>query len=219
MKLLSERIETVEYKVETLNEASGNKKAYFIEGVFAQSNQKNRNGRVYPRSVMEGAMGQYGEMITTKKALGELGHPQGPQINLDRVSHLVTEMKWDGDNLVGRAKILDTPNGRIVQNFIDEGIQIGVSTRGLGTVKATKGGINEVQNDFRMAAVDIVADPSAHDAWVQGLYEGKEWVMVNGVWTQQDAETIRENLKNAATLKEAKVAAIGALIKGLGRGF
>lgn len=220
MKLLSELIEQVEFKVELLEEGAGEKrKSYFLEGIFAQSNQKNRNGRVYPRSVMESAFTPFNEMISGKKALGELGHPAGPQINLDRVSHLVTEMKWDGDNLVGRAKVLNTPNGKIVQNFIDEGIQIGVSTRGLGTVKLNKQGINEVQNDFRMAAVDIVADPSAHDAWVQGLCEGTEWVMVNGIWTPQQAESIREELRRSSTLKEAKTKAIKALFEGLGRGF
>lgn len=150
-------------------------KSHFIEGIFMQGDLKNRNGRVYPSNILEKEMNRYNEQfIKTKRALGELGHPDGPQINGDRVSHLITDMKREGNNFVGKAKIIDTPMGKIVKTFIDEGVKIGVSTRGLGSVK-TREGIMEVQNDFHLATVDIVTDPSGPDCFVNGIMENTEY--------------------------------------------
>jgi hypothetical protein len=151
------------------------KKSHHISGIFMQGDVKNRNGRVYPSEVLEKEMKRYNEQfVKTKRALGELGHPDGPQINGDRVSHLITEMKRDGSNFVGKAKILGTPMGNIVKTFIDEGVKIGVSTRGLGSVKQ-KDGIMEVQNDFHLATVDIVTDPSGPDCFVEGILENTQY--------------------------------------------
>jgi hypothetical protein len=159
MKLITE----VYDEASVLTEASEDgKKGYFIEGIFMQGDVRNRNGRIYPSAILENEMKRYNDQfIKTKRALGELGHPNGPQINGDRVSHLITEMKRDGSNFVGKAKILSTPMGEIVKTFIDEGVKVGVSTRGLGSVKPTKEGIMEVQDDFHLATVDIVTDPSS----------------------------------------------------------
>jgi len=161
---------------EVLVEANENgSKSHYISGIFMQGDIKNRNGRVYPSTVLEKEMKRYDEQfVKTKRALGELGHPDGPQINGDRVSHLITEMKRDGNNFVGKAKILGTPMGNIVKTFIDEGVKIGVSTRGLGSVKQ-KDGIMEVQNDFHLATVDVVTDPSGPDCFVQGIMENTEY--------------------------------------------
>lgn len=216
MRLVTEIFEDIQCTM--LEESAGGKKSYFIEGIFMQSNVPNRNKRNYPKPVMESALNKFVPLIAEKRALGELGHPTGPQINLDRVSHLITKLEWDGNNVVGKAKVLDTPNGMIVKNFIDEGVKLGVSSRGLGSVKSLKTGIQEVQNDFHLATVDIVADPSAPEAWVQGLYEGKEWVMVNGLWTEQEAVVARETLHHAKSgkeLVEAKVKAFKILIDRL----
>jgi hypothetical protein len=162
---------------EVLVEANENgSKSHYINGVFMQGDIKNRNGRVYPSEVLEKEMKRYNDQfVKTKRALGELGHPDGPQINGDRVSHLITEMKRDGNNFVGKAKILGTPMGNIVKTFIDEGVKIGVSTRGLGSVKQTKEGIMEVQNDFHLATVDIVTDPSGPDCFVEGIMENTQY--------------------------------------------
>lgn len=162
---------------EVLTEANENgSKSHYISGIFMQGDLKNRNGRVYPSAVLEKEMKRYDDQfIKTKRALGELGHPDGPQINGDRVSHLITEMKRDGNNFVGKAKILSTPMGNIVKTFIDEGVKIGVSTRGLGSVKTTKEGIMEVQNDFHLATVDVVTDPSGPNCFVNGIMENTEY--------------------------------------------
>lgn len=163
--------------VATLTEASdeGGKKGHFIEGIFMQGNLKNRNGRIYPSQTLAKEMNRYNETyIKTKRALGELNHPQGPAINADRVSHLITNMKQEGDNFIGKAKILSTPMGEIVKTFIDEGVKIGVSTRGLGSVKPVNG-IMEVQDDFYLATVDIVTDPSGPDCFVNGIMENTEY--------------------------------------------
>jgi len=197
MKLITEVTEEIKYLSE-LNEETG-KKSYFIEGPFLQSNITNRNGRMYPREIMEKEVARYTkENIDKKRAYGELGHPDGPTINLDRVSHMIVGLKEDGDNFIGKAKILDTPMGRIVKELIDEGANLGVSSRGLGTLKETKDGVNEVQDDFMLAtAADIVADPSAPDAFVRGIMENKEWAFVNGVWKEQDAYLAQEAIKKA----------------------
>jgi hypothetical protein len=198
MKLIKEVTEEIKY-ISELNEETG-KKSHFIEGVFLQSNLKNRNGRMYPKEVMQKEVARYtAESIDKKRAYGELGHPDGPTVNLDRVSHMIVGLKEDGDNYIGRAKILDTPMGRIVKELIDEGASLGVSSRGLGSLKE-KNGINEVQSDFMLAtAADIVADPSAPDAYVQGIMENKEWTFVNGIFQEKEIEESKEMIRAAST--------------------
>jgi hypothetical protein len=175
MKLICEQMENVRYVTEA--KESG-KKDYFIEGIFMQGNIQNRNGRMYPVSILQKEAERYmKESVQQNRAYGELGHPQGPSINLDRVSHMIKELRQDGNNFYGRAKIMDTPMGNIVKNLMDEGASLGVSTRGMGSIKENKQGFMEVQDDFHLAtAADIVADPSAPDAFVNGIMEGVEWV-------------------------------------------
>jgi hypothetical protein len=198
MKLIKEVTEEIKY-ISELNEETG-KKSHFIEGVFLQSNLKNRNGRMYPKEVMQKEVARYTkESIEKKRAYGELGHPDGPTVNLDRVSHMIVGLKEEGDNYIGRAKILDTPMGRIVKELIDEGASLGVSSRGLGSLKE-RNGINEVQEDFMLAtAADIVADPSAPDAYVQGIMENKEWTFVNGIWQEKELEESKAMIRAAST--------------------
>lgn len=188
MKLISEIVEQVQVITEEKT------KDLYIEGVFLQSELANRNNRIYPKSVMEKEVARYmKEYVDSKRAFGELGHPEGPTINLDRVSHIITSLKEDGNNYVGRAKILNTPMGNIVRGLIEGGAQLGVSSRGMGTLKERDGGINEVQSDFYLAtAADIVADPSAPDAFVQGIMENKEWMFVNGSWTYQNIDETKK---------------------------
>lgn len=201
MKLITE----VYDEASVLTEASEDgKKGYFIEGIFMQGDVKNRNGRIYPSTILENEMKRYNDQfIKTKRALGELGHPNGPQINGDRVSHLITEMKRDGSNFVGKAKILSTPMGEIVKTFIDEGVKVGVSTRGLGSVKPTKEGIMEVQDDFHLATVDIVTDPSGPNCFVNGIMENTEYYydIASGNWRvmEQLEETVKELKKEVTT--------------------
>lgn len=208
MKLIKELVEEVSFIAE---EANG-KKNYFIEGIFLQSNLKNRNGRVYPKQVMEKEVARYmKEYIETKRAFGELGHPEGPSINLDRVSHMITSLKEDGNNYIGRAKITtSTPMGKIAAALLDEGAKLGVSSRGLGTLKQTSEGVNEVQDDFYLAtAADIVADPSAPDAFVQGIMEGKDfWYdVVKGTWAAVETEKLYEDMRRmqAKQIEEVKL--------------
>jgi len=176
-----------------------------------QSDLKNRNGRVYPKSVMETEVKRYTkENIDRKRAFGELGHPDGPTINLERVSHMITELKMDGSNVIGKAKIMDTPYGKIVKNLMDEGATLGVSSRGMGSLKAGRSGAQEVQGDFYLAtAADIVADPSAPDAFVSGIMEGKEWVWDNGIIKEVNIERYKQEIKKASmrNLDEAKLQA------------
>lgn len=182
MKLITEVNESCEVITEA--NAETGKKSYFIEGIFMQGNIKNRNGRIYPSETLEKEMKRYHkEFIEPKRALGELGHPDGPAINGDRVSHLITNMKREGDDFYGKAKILSTPMGEIVKSLLDEGVKIGVSTRGLGSVRE-KNGIMEVQNDFHLATVDIVTDPSAPNAFVNGIMENREYYydIASGSW-------------------------------------
>ena len=170
MKLITEHTNEIEYIVE------GKGKQQYIKGVFMQSDVKNQNGRIYPFPVLQREVKNYSKKFVKEgRALGELGHPMGPTINLDRVSHLITELYEDGKNFVGKAKIMDTPNGKIVKNLLESGVKLGVSSRGLGTVKTNKAGVNEVQKDFVLSTVDIVADPSAPAAFVNGIMEGKEF--------------------------------------------
>jgi len=193
MKLIKELVEDVQI----ICEQTAASKNYFIEGVFLQSDITNRNSRMYPKNVLQKEVSRYvREYVDAKRAFGELGHPEGPTINLDRVSHMIVSLKEDGKNYVGRAKIMDTPMGKIAKNLLDEGAKLGVSSRGLGTVRVTKEGINEVQSDFYLAtAADIVADPSAPDAFVQGIMENAEWMFVEGVWTYQKMDETKRLLE------------------------
>ena len=206
MRLIKEFNESISYLTEESKDPK--KPNVFIEGVFLQSDLKNKNGRVYPREIMQREVQRYvNENVNTKRAYGELGHPDGPTVNLDRVSHMITELREDGNNWIGKAKIMDTPMGRIVKELISEGAQLGVSSRGLGSLKE-RNGINEVQGDFMLAtAADIVADPSAPDAFVSGIMEGKEWVFVNGKWTEQDIEEAKSTISraNIRDLEEEKM--------------
>lgn len=192
--------EYTEDSVEVITEAKEDgKKNYFIEGIFMQGDIKNRNGRIYPSATLENEMSRYDkEFIQTKRALGELGHPDGPQINGDRVSHLITEMKRDGNDFYGKAKILSTPMGEIVKSLLDEGVKIGVSTRGLGSVKAGRNGVMEVQKDFHLSTVDIVTDPSAPNAFVNGIMENVEYYydIASGNWKAQEViQDIQEEVE------------------------
>ena len=176
MKLITEHTNEVEYIVE------GKNKEQYIKGIFMQSDIKNQNGRVYPFSVLKKQVRTFNEkFVKQDRALGELGHPMGPTVNLDRVSHMITELYEDGKNFVGKAKIIDTPNGKIVKNLLESGVRLGVSSRGLGSVKTNKNGVNEVQDDFVLSTVDIVSDPSAPDAFVNGIMEGKEFSLTGEV--------------------------------------
>ena len=216
MRLIKELNEDLQFIVE---ESESGKKSLYIEGVFLQSNLQNRNGRVYPREIMAKEVNRYmEEQVNTKRAYGELGHPDGPNINLDRVSHMITSLKEDGDNWIGKAKILDTPLGNIASSLIKEGAGLGVSSRGLGSLKENKDGINEVQDDFMLAtAADIVADPSAPDAYVQGIMEGKEWVFVKGIWQEREIEETQQFIKKASSkdLAEAKIRAFNEFLNRL----
>jgi len=208
MKLIKELNETVEFITE---EKLGKGKEYYIKGVFLQSNLKNRNGRVYPKEVLQKEVKRYNDQYILKnRAFGELGHPDSPTINLDRVSHMIKELYEDGDNFIGKAKIMDTPYGKIVKNLLDEGASIGVSSRGMGTLRSGRDGVAEVSNDFVLAtAADIVADPSAPDAFVEGVMESKEWAFVNGKFVEKDLEEMQKSIRKAKSsqLQEAKIMA------------
>ena len=184
------------------------KKDYFIEGIFMQSEIKNRNGRIYPKEVIQKEVKRYNkEFVEQDRAFGELGHPEGPTINLDKVSHMITKLEEDGNNFVGRAKILSTPNGQIVKNLIDDGAKLGVSSRGLGSLES-KGNAQYVKDDFQLAtAGDIVADPSAPEAFVEGIMEGVEWVYESGILKAKDLDEMQRDLKTARLnkLEETKL--------------
>ena len=192
MKLITETIE----KIEVLTEEKNGKKDYKIRGVFMQADIKNRNGRIYPVETLAKEVKRYTtEFIDKKRAFGELGHPDGPTVNLERVSHMITSLKPEGKNFIGEAKVMDTPYGKIVKNLIDEGAQLGVSSRGMGSIQQ-QNGRNVVGRDFYLAtAADIVADPSAPDAFVEGIMEGKEWVWNNGVLKSVEVEQYKEEIE------------------------
>jgi len=217
MKLFLDIAEDVQYIEEAVGDDG--KKALFIEGIFLQGGIKNRNGRMYPSQILEAEVARYTkESIAANRAYGELGHPSGPSINLDRVSHMIKELRKDGDNYIGKAKIMETPMGNIVKNLIKEGAGLGVSSRGMGTLKA-QNGLMEVQSDFRLAtAADVVADPSAPDAFVQGIMEGVEWIWENGIFKQKTLETAVEVIEThaaARTLDTArKMKIFEALLSG-----
>lgn len=191
MKLITELNDNIECIL--LEEKNGSK-SHYIRGIFMQAETKNRNGRMYPKSTMESQVATYQDLIKSKRALSELGHPANPQINLDKVSHLITELKMDGNNVVGKAKILDTPMGKIAKNLLDEGVKLGVSSRGLGSL-VEKNGVNIVQPDFMLTAIDIVADPSAPEAFVEGIMEGAEWVYNASTKSWVIAEAARKQVK------------------------
>jgi len=214
MKLISEEVSNAEYLVEETN----GKKNYKIKGIFLQSNVKNRNGRVYPRDILENEVTRYNrEFINKKRAFGELGHPDGPTVNLERVSHMITKLSPDGNNFIGEAKIMDTPYGKIVKGLIDEGAQLGVSSRGMGSL-IQRNGANYVKDDFYLAtAADIVADPSAPDAFVEGIMESREWVWENGVLIEKDIEAWKQQVRDAKqrALEETKLKVFESFLKKL----
>ena len=215
MKLIREEIETAKV---TITEGKNGKKNHFIEGVFLQGEIKNRNGRMYPISTLQREAKAYNTKYIEKgRALGELGHPDGPTINLDRVSHLITSLKQEGNNYVGKARLLDTPMGNIAKNLIDEGVKLGVSSRGLGTIRE-RDGVKVVMDDFMLAtAADIVADPSAPDAFVNGIMEGKEWIYNSGAIQEQTVEQIKKRIDNAALnqMEEVKLSAFNQFLQQL----
>lgn len=198
MKIITEITE----EIEVFTEETSVGRQYYIEGVFLQGNLKNRNGRVYPIDVLGEEVNRYtNEFVTQNRAFGELGHPEGPTINLERVSHMIKELRQDGNNFYGRAKIMDTPYGKIVKNLIDEGARLAVSSRGLGSLQ-DRNGVNYVNRDFRLAtAADIVADPSAPDAFVRGIMESAEWVWENGVLVAREVENYKNQIRNASQRK------------------
>jgi len=199
MKLIREEIESVDFIVEERN----GKKSLYIEGVFLQGNIKNRNGRMYPMETLRREVQRYSENhVVAGRALGELGHPDGPTVNLDRVSHKIVSLKENGSNFIGKAKILGTPMGKIASSLIGEGVKLGVSSRGIGSLKMTKEGVNIVGDDFMLAtAADIVADPSAPDAFVEGIMEGKDWIWDGGILREKYAE---KTYKQINTLVDQK---------------
>ena len=214
MKLITEQIEEVKF----LTEDNNGKKTHYIQGVFLQGEIKNRNGRVYPIDILEREGGRYTtENISKNRALGELGHPEGPTVNLDRASHKIESLVREGNNYIGKAKLLDTPMGQIAKSLLDEGVSLGVSSRGVGSLREM-GGANYVRDDYQLAtAADIVADPSAPDAFVEGIMEGKEWVWDNGLLKEQEISSIKKGI-DAATLynlQERKVSAFEQFLKGL----
>ena len=202
MKLIKEITESVNYLVEE----NDGKKTLFIEGPFLVSEKVNKNGRMYKEETMRKEVGRYvTEYVDKNRAFGELGHPDTPSINLDRVSHIIVGLRQEGTAWIGKAKILETPMGNIARSLIEGGAQLGVSSRGMGSLKAING-VNIVQDDFHLAtAADIVADPSAPGAFVQGIMEGKEWMLVNGVWTEQYVEEAKREIKQASTKDIEKV--------------
>ena len=200
MKLIREEIESVDFIVEERN----GKKSLYIEGVFLQGNIKNRNGRMYPMETLRREVQRYSENhVVAGRALGELGHPDGPTVNLDRVTHKIVSLKENGSNFIGKAKILGTPMGKIASSLIGEGVKLGVSSRGIGSLKMTKEGVNIVGDDFMLAtAADIVADPSAPDAFVEGIMEGKDWVWDGGILREKYAEKTYKQINTLVTNKQ-----------------
>ena len=206
MRLIREVLETTNLIVES---KLGKGKEYFIEGIFLQSELKNRNGRMYPESVMDNEVGRYiKESVQKNRAYGELGHPDTPSINLDRVSHMIVSLRKEGTNYIGKAKILETPMGQIARGLLDGGANLGVSSRALGSLQANNEGVQIVQDDFMLStAADIVADPSAPDAFVRGIMESKEWVFVDGKFVEQHIEEAKRTVRKASSrnLEEEKI--------------
>jgi hypothetical protein len=216
MRLITEVAQDLNYLVEA---KEGGGKNFYIEGIFAQSDTPNRNKRSYGKNIMEREVTKYQELIGQKRSLGELGHPENPSINLHQVSHLITSLRMEGKDVIGRAKILETPMGIIARNLIENEVCLGVSTRGLGSLKMNSNGINEVQDDFHLATVDIVADPSAPDAFVQGIMESAEWILENGVWKAMQIENAQKEIKktSAKNLDEVKLKIFEQFVNQLSR--
>ena len=215
MRLICETLEDVEFICET---APSGAKNYFIEGIFMQANVKNRNGRIYPKAILQKEVLRYDQnYIKQNRAFGELGHPEGPTVNLERVSHMIQEINEEGNNFTGRAKILDTPYGKIVKNLIDEGARLGVSSRGMGSLKPMGRNCSQVQDDFYLAtAADIVADPSAPAAFVNGIMEGKEWIWDNGILGEHQIARIEKQIKlSRKNLKKTQVDAFETFMSKL----
>jgi hypothetical protein len=206
MRLIREVLDTTNLIVES---KLGKGKEYFIEGIFLQSELKNRNGRMYPESIMDNEVGRYiKESVEKNRAYGELGHPDTPSINLDRVSHMIVSLRKEGTNYIGKAKILETPMGQIARGLLDGGANLGVSSRALGSLQTNNEGVQIVQDDFMLStAADIVADPSAPDAFVRGIMESKEWVFVDGKFVEQHIEEAQRSIRKASSrnLEEAKI--------------
>ena len=217
MRLISEELAEVEFITEELNEDTG-KKSYKIKGVFMQSDVKNRNGRIYPQQILAKEVAKYNKnFIKEKRAFGELGHPDGPTVNLERVSHMITDLYPDGKNFIGEAKIMSTPMGEIVKNLMDEGAKLGVSSRGMGSLES-RGGTNYVKDDFYLAtAADIVADPSAPNAFVEGIMEGKEWVWNNGALVEEELLQMQRefDVKQSKMDEKRKALAFAKFLKRL----
>lgn len=215
MKLFCDLNENIQVLTE---ESAPGQKNYYIEGIFLQGDLTNRNRRRYPIETLKKEVNRYNEsFVKQKRAFGELGHPEGPTINLERVSHMITELRCEGKNFIGKAKIMDTPYGKIVKNLIDEGAKLGVSSRGMGSLEE-KNGVNVVKDDFQLAtAADIVADPSAPEAFVRGIMEGKEWIWESGRLVEKDVEQIRKDIlkTNSRKLEEAKINAFNKFLRGL----
>lgn len=195
MKLISEFNDN---SIEVIQESKEDgTKSYAIEGIFAQAEAKNRNGRVYPKGIMEGAVNKYfEEQVKTGRAVGELNHPEGPTVNLDKVSHRITDLQWEGNNVIGKASILSTPMGEIVKGLLEGGVKLGVSTRGMGSLEQKESAMF-VKDDFVLNTIDIVQDPSAHDAFVNGIMEGVDWVWHNGILEAQQIEKMETEIKRA----------------------
>lgn len=206
MKLIVEHSNSVELLKE--NDKESKEQQYYITGVFMQADKQNRNNRVYPLDIVKREVEAYNtKFVSQNRALGELGHPDTPTVNLDRVAHLIKELQLDGSNVVGKAKLLDTPCGKIAKNLVNEGIKLGVSSRGLGSLKE-RDGVQEVQSDFILNAIDLVADPSAPEAFVEGVLENKEWIYENGVIRPKEIEAIKKEIKNIKKVSDEKLARI-----------
>lgn len=210
MKLITEHCDSIEYLVEEKN----NKRCAMIEGIFMQAEAKNRNGRVYSKPILEKAVDRYvTEQVATGRAVGELNHPDSPSINLDKVSHRITELRWDGNNVIGKASILETPMGKIVKGLMEGGVRLGVSSRGMGSLEE-RNGATYVKEDFTLATIDIVQDPSAHEAFVNGIMEGVEWVWDNGLLKAQRIEEEKKKIVKARgkNVAEAQIRAFKNLL-------
>lgn len=195
MKLIIEQ-NLEQIKCLTEEDAKTKEKAYYIVGIFMQANKQNKNGRLYPLPIINREIRKYNDQyVKQNRAMGELGHPESPAVQLERVSHLIKDLKLEGNDVFGKAKLLDTPYGKIAKNLIDEGIKLGISSRGLGSLKETDGGIKEVQEDFSLQAIDIVADPSAPEAFAEGVMEGKEWVWESGIWKSKTIEEYKKQIQ------------------------
>jgi len=218
MKLICEELTDIQIITES---KENGKKNVFIEGVFMQGDLKNRNGRIYSTNILENEINRYSnEYVNKKRAFGELGHPTGPTINLERVAIMIESLKKDGNNFIGRAKVMDTPYGNIVKNLIGEGACLGVSSRGMGSLKLNREGVNEVQNDFYLAtAADVVADPSAPDAFVQGIMEGVEWIWDNGLIKAEKLDGYKNKIAStrSGNLEEAKLQVFESFLKNISR--